>query len=181
MMRRQKTVAPVSLSALFIAFLSKLLRSAACWVAGWSGHGALPSNNAGWISEEEFTDILAVCQFMPGPNIVGIAVCLGAKLREQGLVAAASRLRALIPLAVGFLLGVIYLSHSASSAPFRMRALAGLPAAAAGLLIATGIRMLIPSSPSPISIDRCMCLWCHKSYICRCWPFFSEPLCSALL
>lgn len=31
-----------------------------------------------WISEEEFTDILSLGQFMPGPNVVGIAVCIGA-------------------------------------------------------------------------------------------------------
>jgi len=40
------------------------------------------------LSEEEFTDILSLCQFMPGPNVVGIAVCVGAKLR--GLIGASA-------------------------------------------------------------------------------------------
>ena len=34
-----------------------------------------------WISDREFADIVSLCQFMPGPNIVGIAVCVGAKMR----------------------------------------------------------------------------------------------------
>ncbi|HEY2538159.1 MAG TPA: chromate transporter [Stellaceae bacterium] len=34
-----------------------------------------------WISDKEFADIVSLCQFMPGPNIVGIAVCVGLKMR----------------------------------------------------------------------------------------------------
>ena len=42
-----------------------------------------------WTSEEEFADIVSLCQFMPGPNVVGIAVCVGAKLRGSiGAIAA---------------------------------------------------------------------------------------------
>ncbi|MGC1413489.1 MAG: chromate transporter [Acetobacteraceae bacterium] len=33
-----------------------------------------------WLSEEVFADMLSLCRFMPGPNVVGIAVCAGAKL-----------------------------------------------------------------------------------------------------
>jgi chromate transporter len=32
----------------------------------------------GWLSDAEFPDIVGLCQFLPGPNIIGIAVCTGA-------------------------------------------------------------------------------------------------------
>ena len=35
----------------------------------------------GWLSDAEFLDIVSLCQFLPGPNIIGIAVCTGTKLR----------------------------------------------------------------------------------------------------
>jgi len=34
-----------------------------------------------WMDDQEFAEILTLCQLMPGPNIVGIAVCVGARLR----------------------------------------------------------------------------------------------------
>src|SRR6516165_2473464 len=35
----------------------------------------------GWLSDAELLDIVSLCQFLPGSNIIGIAVCTGAKLR----------------------------------------------------------------------------------------------------
>src|SRR5262249_41524097 len=83
----------------------------------------------------------SLCQFMPGPNIVGIAVCTGARLRgARGTLAAVAGFL-LIPWAIGFALGVALLQHA--HLPMLRNILAGL-SAAAGLLIATGIRMLMP-------------------------------------
>src|SRR5262249_56590695 len=45
----------------------------------------------GWLSDAEFLDIVSLCQFLPGPNIIGIAVCTGTKLR--GAPGAAPRSR----------------------------------------------------------------------------------------
>src|SRR6266851_5158256 len=65
-----------------------------------------------WISEQEFADIVSLCQFMPGPNIVGIAVCVGAKLRG-GIGAIASLCGFLvIPWGIGFSLGALYLEYA---------------------------------------------------------------------
>jgi hypothetical protein len=98
-----------SLGTLFIAFL----KVAFCGLGGglvWARRIAIEQRR--WISEEEFADSLGTCQFMPGPNIVGIAVCTGAKLRGlAGAVATASGF-VLIPLTIGFMLGVIYLRHA---------------------------------------------------------------------
>ena len=79
---------------------------------------------------------------MPGPNIVGIAVCTGTRLRgARGMFAAVAGFL-VIPWAIGFSLGVALLQHA--HLPVLRNILAGLSATAAGLLIATGIRMLMP-------------------------------------
>ena len=44
-----------------------------------------------WMAEPEFADIVSLCQFLPGPNIIGIAVCTGTRLRgAAGAIAAAA-------------------------------------------------------------------------------------------
>jgi chromate transporter len=142
----------VSLSALFVAFLKVAFYGLGGGLV-WARRITVEQRQ--WMSEEEFTDILGICQFMPGPNIVGIAVCTGAKLRGlAGAVAAASGF-VLIPLTIGFLLGVFYLSHAHLGA--LQNVLGGASAAAAGLLIATGIRMLIPCLHRPPALIVAAC------------------------
>ena len=105
---------------------------------------------ARWISEEDFADIVSLTQFMPGPNVVGIAVCLGTKLRGWiGAIAAVAGFL-VIPGVIGFSLGVLYLQHA--HRPFLQNILGGVSAAAAGLLVATGIRMLMPHRRRPASL-----------------------------
>jgi chromate transporter len=103
-----------------------------------------------WISEQDFADIVSLCQFMPGPNIVGIAVCVGTKLCGWigAIVAVAGFL--LIPWTIGFTLGVLYLQHAHH--PAFQNILGGISAAAAGLLIATGIKMLLPHRGQPAAV-----------------------------
>ena len=131
----------VPLGALFAAFLKVSLFG----VGG--GGGLVWARRIGveqrqWISEQEFADIVSLCQFMPGPNIIGIAVCTGARLRgARGTLAAVAGFL-LIPWAIGFTLGVVLLQHA--HLPLLRNILGGLSATAAGFLIATGIRMLMP-------------------------------------
>jgi chromate transporter len=53
------------------------------------------------IGDGEFADIVGLCQFMPGPNIVGVAVCVGAKMRWG------PSLRYAAPCTVGLSLGAL--------------------------------------------------------------------------
>src|SRR6266849_10389189 len=99
----------VSLAALFFAFLTVSL----CGFGGglvWARRIAVDQHR--WISEHEFTDIVSLCQFMPGPNIVGIATCIGTRLRGViGAVAAVAGFL-VIPWTIGFAFGVLYLQHA---------------------------------------------------------------------
>jgi hypothetical protein len=78
----------VSLVALFIAFLRVSLLGFGGGLV-WARRIVVEQRR--WTGDEEFTDILSLCQFMPGPNIIGIAVCVGARLRGLiGTIAAVS-------------------------------------------------------------------------------------------
>jgi chromate transporter len=103
-----------------------------------------------WLSEEDFTDIVSVCHFLPGPNVIGIAVCVGAKLRGSiGAVVATSGF-VLIPGVLGFALGIWWFRHT--GIPLLQNILVGISAAAAGMMIAVGLRLLRPYRFRPAAL-----------------------------
>jgi chromate transport protein ChrA len=62
-----------------------------------------------WLSAEEFTDVLSLCQLLPGPNIVNVAVCVGARYHGvRGAVAAFAGLMT-APFFIMLALGALYL------------------------------------------------------------------------
>jgi chromate transporter len=145
----RKRSEPVPLGTLFIAFLKVSLYG----VGGggglvWSRRIAVDQRR--WITEQDFADIVSLCQFLPGPNIVGIILCVGTKLRGAvGAIAAVAGFL-LIPWTIGFALGLLYLEHAHH--PVLQNILGGVSAVAAGLLIATGIRMLLPHRGRPVAL-----------------------------
>ena len=64
---------PVTLGTLFIAFLKVSLGS-------FGGGGGLVwarrivVDQQHWLSDREFAEIVTLCQFLPGPNIIGARV-----------------------------------------------------------------------------------------------------------
>jgi chromate transporter len=103
-----------------------------------------------WLTLAEFTDLLALCQFLPGPNIVNFAIALGA--RFAGLEGAAAALAGLLaaPVAAVIGLGVLYSRYGAL--PVVAHAFAGLAAAAAGLVLATALTIATPLRTRPKSL-----------------------------
>jgi chromate transporter len=98
-------------------------------------------------AENPAEDPPAVERSMPGPNMVGIAVCVGAKMRGAiGTVAALCGFL-VIPWTVGLSLGMLYLKYAHLTVLRNI--LSGIAATAAGLLIATGIRLLMPHRRRP--------------------------------
>ena len=138
---------PVALGALSRVFLKVSL-------CGFGGGLALAHrivvDERQWLTEQEFADIVSLCQFLPGPNIVGIAVCTGTRLRGAvGALAAAAGFL-VIPWGLGLAAGVLLLGHA--QYPLLQKILGGLSAAAAGLLMATGIRLLLPHRTRPAAL-----------------------------
>jgi chromate transporter len=79
---------------------------------------------------------------MPGPNVVGIAVCVGTKTRGLAGAITAFAGFALLPGVIGFSLALLYLGQT--QIPLVQNVLSGISAAAAGLMIGTGLRLLKP-------------------------------------
>ena len=124
---------------MFVAFLKVSLLGFGGWLV-WARRIVVEQRQ--WVDDQEFAEILTLCQFMPGPNIVGITTCVGSRLRGAvGAIAAVAGF-ILIPWTIGLSLGGLYLRF-AHLAVLR-NILGGLSAAAAGLMIATGIRLLMP-------------------------------------
>jgi chromate transporter len=137
----------VGLGVLFTGFLQVSLCSFGSGLV-WARRIVVEQHH--WMDEQEFAETLTLCQFLPGPNIVGITVCTGSKLRGPlGAIAAVSGF-ILIPGTVGLLLGGLLLRHARIALVHSI--LAGLSAAAAGLLIATGLRLLMPYRSHPAAL-----------------------------
>jgi chromate transporter len=129
----------VTLAALFVSFLKVSLLG---FGGGLVWARRIVVERQRWVDDQEFAEILTLCQFMPGPNIVGVTTCVGSKLRGPvGAVAAVAGF-ILIPWIVGLSLGGLYLGFAHLAV--LQNILGGLSAAAAGLMIATGIRLLMP-------------------------------------
>ncbi len=92
-----------------------------------------------WMTAEEFNAQLGLCQFLPGPNVINLAVVVGK--RYQGLSGAIVAPLGLLggPLLIVLLLAMIY-DHF-GSLPQAQAMLRGIAAVGCGLLFAMAWRM----------------------------------------
>jgi chromate transporter len=96
----------------------------------------------GWMTAEEFNEAYALCNFLPGPNIVNFSVVFGRQV--GGTIGALVALVGLLgpPFVLVIVLSVLYALFGEISA--LQRILGGVAAAAAGLTISTGLKMAAP-------------------------------------
>jgi chromate transporter len=103
-----------------------------------------------WLSGPEFTDLLGLCQFLPGGNIINLSVAIGLQFRGiRGALAALIGLIAM-PTLVVVLLGMVY--DRFQNDPHIQHMFAGLAAAAAGLLISMAIKVAWPLRGHPVGV-----------------------------
>ena len=106
-----------------------------------------------WLSEREFTEVLSLSQFLPGPNIINVSIIVGNRFRGPlGSIAATLGLM-LMPFVIVLVLAALY-ARFADLAPVR-GATNGVSAAATGLIIATGLQMARPLKGIPWHIVMC--------------------------
>jgi chromate transporter len=93
-----------------------------------------------WMSPDEFNEQLALCQVLPGPNIVNFSIMFGS--RAAGVLGSLAAVLGLLgpPVILMILAGILYSRYG--ELPELRGALSGLAAAAAGLLIATSVQMI---------------------------------------
>ncbi|CAM3637408.1 chromate transporter [Polynucleobacter arcticus] len=122
---------------LFISF-SKIGMSGFGGVLPWARRTLVEQDKV--LSSEEFSAILGICQIVPGPNIVNLAVCIGSRFAGiKGALAAVLGLT-LGPICIVMLLALIYTHYSYLEAVQGI--LRGISAVGVGLIASTGIKML---------------------------------------
>jgi chromate transporter len=95
-----------------------------------------------WMTAEEFNDVYALCQFLPGPNVVNLTAVFGSRMRgPTGAIAAWSGFL-ILPFCVMLAAGMLYERYG--DVEIVRRVLSGVAPAAAGLLIATAVKMAAP-------------------------------------
>jgi chromate transporter len=95
-----------------------------------------------WMTQDEFNELFALCQFLPGPNIVTFSIVYGARLHGwRGVLAGLSGLM-IPPIVLMIVAGTLYSYYG--SLPLFSGGLTGLAAAAAGLLISSAVQMAEP-------------------------------------
>jgi chromate transporter len=100
-----------------------------------------------WLDDREFTEVLSLSQFLPGPNIVNVSIIVGNRFRGPlGSLAATLGLM-LMPFVIVLALAALY-ARFADIAAVR-GATNGVSAAATGLIIATGFKMARPLKDIP--------------------------------
>jgi chromate transporter len=103
-----------------------------------------------WLTPAEFTEMLGLCQFLPGGNIMNVTIVLGS--RFHGVAGAIAAFVGLMtaPVAIVIGLGAVY-DHYAYLPPVR-RAFVALSAAAAAYLLATAWKIASPLRGRPLAI-----------------------------
>jgi chromate transporter len=144
---------PTSLTDLFVSFTLLALQ-------GFGGVVAVVQRELvekkHWLTREEFVEDWSVAQIMPGPNVVNISLMIGA--RHFGLPGALAALAGMltIPLILVLLLAVLYAQFA--NHPDVAGALRGMGAVAAGLIVATGLKLASVLKNSPLGIPVCIVL-----------------------
>jgi chromate transporter len=93
-----------------------------------------------WLTREEFVEDWAVAQILPGPNVVNLSLMIGDRyFGWRGALAALAGMLS-FPLLIVLILAALF--AGVSDAPAVAGALRGMSAVAAGLIAATGLKLM---------------------------------------
>jgi chromate transporter len=132
--------------ALFVTF-SRISLSSFGGALFWARRGLVERQR--WLTDREFVDLLTLGQLLPGPNVLNLTVMVG--YRFCGWTGAAAAVAGYLgwPCLVVIGMGVLYQHFGAL--PQVQQALASMSSVAAGLLLATVIKlaMVLPRHLRP--------------------------------
>lgn len=129
----------LSLSELFLGFV-KISISGFGFILPWARR--LIVDEKKWMTPEEFNETFSLSQFLPGPNVVNMAVVFGSRMR--GAPGAAVAFAGLLgpPALIATFLSFLYSQFG--DAEILRRILTGIAAAAIGLMISAISKMAEP-------------------------------------
>lgn len=144
---------PASKADLFIAFSTLALQ-------GFGGVLAIAQRELverkQWLTPEEFVEDWAVAQILPGPNVVNLALMLGDRYFGWGGALAGLAGMLLLPLCVVLLLAALF--AGVAHVPAVHGALRGMGAVSAGLIAATGIKLIGATQKNIMGAPVCIAL-----------------------
>jgi chromate transporter len=106
-----------------------------------------------WLSKEQFVEILALGQVLPGPNVCNVALMVGD--RFFGWRGAFSALAGMmtVPLVIVLIITALYSEYAGH--PMVAGALKGMGAVSAGLIIGSAIKLVSTLKSNPMGVPFC--------------------------
>lgn len=126
------------LGALFMGMLQVALSAFGGGLSAWSQRIVVEQRH--WLSDPQFLTGLTVARLLPGPNQINLAVYIGAGF--HGLRGALAALAGMLLLPFSLLMGLGVAYFAVHELPAVDRVLAGVVAAAAGMALSMGFRIL---------------------------------------
>jgi chromate transporter len=109
-----------------------------------------------WLTREQFVEILAIGQILPGPNVCNVALMIGDRFFGwRGAFAALAGMMA-VPLAIVLVVTTVYAQYALH--PAVAGALKGMGAVAAGLIAGTALKLASALRLSPMGAPVCAVL-----------------------
>ncbi len=141
---------PASRRALFWAFTALALQ-------GFGGVLAIVQRDLverkRWMTREQFVDDWAVAQILPGANVINLSLMIGD--RYFGWTGAAAAVAGMLSAPLLVLLLVVVLYSTVAQTELAQGALRGMGAVAAGLIIATGMKLIGALKQNPMGMGMC--------------------------
>lgn len=109
-----------------------------------------------WLTPEQFVEDWAVAQIMPGPNVVNMSIIVGG--RHFGLAGAMAALSGMLLLPLLLILAIAIVYAPFAHYPPVVDALRGMGAVAAGLILATGVKLARALKRNPLGPGLCAVL-----------------------
>lgn len=106
-----------------------------------------------WLTREQFVEILAVGQVLPGPNICNVALMIGD--RFFGWRGAFAALAGMVAIPAVLVLALTILYAEFATLPVVAGALKGMGAVSAGLIVATALKLMGALRTNPMGVPVC--------------------------
>ena len=135
---------PKSLLELYLGFLAIGARSFG-GVLPWAHRTMVEERR--WIAPADFAEVLALCQFLPGPNVGNVSVVLGR--RWFGPLGSAVAFGGLMALPLVWVFGLALLYADFASNPSVRAVVTGVGVAGGGLFIGTACKLARPLVRKP--------------------------------
>jgi len=139
---------PPSHGELFTGMLQVALSAFGGGLSAWSQRIVVEQRR--WLTNEQFLTGLTVARLFPGPNQINMAVYIGARFHGLSGALAALAGMLLVPFSLLMLLGMVY--FNVHELPAVDRLLAGVVAAAAGMALSMGFKILDQYWKDPVAL-----------------------------